>query len=57
MDIRTSKEVIINLIKLKNIGRDNIVDLLLRYIIDGYNLEKIIKNILDYNTTKTIRGL
>lgn len=57
MDIETSRDIITNLIKLKSIDRDNVIDLLLRYILDGYDLEKIIKSILDYDTTQVIRGL
>lgn len=56
MDIETSRDIITNLIKLKNIDRDSIVDLLLGYIINGYDLENITKSILGCNANKSMKG-
>lgn len=52
----TNKEIIIQLIKLKDIHRDDVVEILLNRIDINY-LEYIIQDLLNANTIHKIEGL
>ena len=57
MDNETSRTIIKQLSKLKNIDRDVMVDILLGYIGSDYDLTRIINDVLDLSDTTKIRGL
>lgn len=52
----TNKEIIIQLIKLKDIHRDDVVEILINRVDTDY-LEYIIQDLLSTNNNITIRGL
>lgn len=51
------RTIIKQLTKLKNIDRDIVVDILLNYIGNEYDLNRITDEILDIDNSTTIRGL
>ena len=57
MTNNTIREIIKQLTKLKNIDRDIVVDILLNYIGNEYDLNNIVNEILDIDNSITIRGL
>lgn len=56
MDNDTTREIIKQLGKLKNIDRDTMVDILLGYIGSEYDLNRIVNEILELNNT-VVKGL
>ena len=57
MDNNTARVVVSQLVKLKDIDREVIVNLLLQYLGNGYELEKIITDLLAIDNKTTVRGL
>lgn len=51
------RTIIKQLTKLKNIDRDIVVEILLNYIGNEYDLTRITDEILDIDNSTTIRGL
>lgn len=52
-----TRTIIKQLTKLKNIDRDIVVDILLNYIGNEYDLTRVTDEILDIDNSITIRGL
>lgn len=52
----TNKEIIIQLIKLKNIQRNDVVEILLNRVDTNY-LEYIIQDLLNSDTMNEVKGL
>lgn len=57
MNDDTIREIIKQLTKLKNIDRETIINILLGYIGNEYDLNRIVNEILDIDNNITIRGL
>ena len=57
MDNNTLRVVISQLIRLKDIDRDKVINMLLQYLGNGYELEKIVSDILDMSVETKVRGL
>lgn len=57
MDNETMRTIIKQLTKLKNINRDVVVEILLNYIGNEYDLTRITDELLDIDNSITIRGL
>lgn len=57
MDNNTLRVVISQLIRLKDINRDEVINMLLQYLGNGYELEKIVSDILDMSVETKVRGL
>jgi hypothetical protein len=57
MTNETMRTIIKQLIKLKNIDRDTVVEILLNYIGTEYDLTRITDELLDINNDITVRGL
>ena len=57
MNDDTIREIIKQLTKLKNIDRETIINILLGYIGNEYDLNRIVNEILDIDNSITIRGL
>lgn len=57
MDNETMRTIIKQLTKLKNIDRDVVVEILLNYIGNEYDLTRITDELLDIDNSITIRGL
>ena len=57
MDNETMRTIIKQLTKLKNIDRDTVVEILLNYIGNEYDLTRITDELLDIDNSITIRGL
>lgn len=51
------RTIIKQLTELKNIDRDTVVDILLNYIGNEYDLTRITDELLDINNDITVRGL
>ena len=56
MDIDTNKEIIKQLVKLKNIDRDTVVDILLDRVDTDY-LIYVIEDLLNSDTINEVKGL
>lgn len=52
----TNKEIVIQLIKLKDIHRDEVVEILLNRVDTNY-LEYIVQDLLNANTRYEVKGL
>ena len=57
MDNNTLRVVISQLVRLKDIDRDKVINILLQYLGSGQVLEKIISDILDISAETKVRGL
>ena len=57
MNDDTIREIIKQLTKLKNIDRETIINILLGYIGNEYDLNRIVNEILDIDNNITLRGL
>ena len=51
------RTIIKQLTKLKNIDRDTVVEILLNYIGNEYDLSRITDELLDIDNSITVRGL
>ena len=52
----TNKEIIVQLIKLKNVHRDDVVEILLNRV-ESYSLEYIIQDLLNNDVIHEVKGL